>query len=102
MNFEGQEYDLFMEVADDRPAFNPEKELMRSELGAGILSALRRLTPTERKVLDLKLFHGMKMRAIREKLNTSEGSVKTCQFRSTRKLRPYLAKHTTLQMELPC
>jgi RNA polymerase sigma-70 factor (ECF subfamily) len=102
VNFESEEYDLLMEVADDRPAFNPEKELMRSELGAGILCALRRLTPHEQKVFDLKHFHGLKMRAISEILNISEGSVKTCLFRATRKLRLYLAKYATLQMELPC
>jgi RNA polymerase sigma-70 factor (ECF subfamily) len=102
VNFEGEEYDLLMEVADDRPAFNPEKELIRSELGKDILCALRRLTPRERKVFDLKHFHGLKMRAIGETLNIPEGSVKTCLFRATRKLRSYLAKYTTLQMELPC
>ena len=101
VNFEGEDYDLLNQVSDDRPACNPEKELLRSELGANIFCALRRLTPHERKVFELKHFHGLKMRAISETLNTSEGSVKTCLVRATRKLRSQLAQHATLQMELP-
>jgi len=101
VNFEGEDYDLLNQVSDDRPACNPEKELLRSELGANIFCALRRLTPHERKVFELKHFHGLKMRAISETLNTSEGSVKTCLVRATRKLRSHLAQHATLQMELP-
>jgi DNA-directed RNA polymerase specialized sigma24 family protein len=41
------------------------------------------------------------MRAISEMLNISEGSVKSCLVRATRKLRSQLAQHATLQMELP-
>jgi DNA-directed RNA polymerase specialized sigma24 family protein len=43
----------------------------------------------------------MKMRAIGEILNTSEGSVKSCLVRATRKLRLQLAQYRTLKMELP-
>jgi RNA polymerase sigma-70 factor (ECF subfamily) len=100
VNFEGEEFDLLNQVPDDRPACNPEKELLRSELGASILCALRRLTPREQIVFDLKHLQGMNLRAISEMLNTSEGSVKTCLVRATRKLRLHLAHHATLNMEL--
>jgi RNA polymerase sigma-70 factor (ECF subfamily) len=100
VNFEGDDYDLLNQVSDDRPACNPEKELLRSELGASIMCALRRLTPREQIVFDLKHLQGMKLRAISEMLNASEGSVKTCLVRATRKLRLYLAHQATLRMEL--
>jgi RNA polymerase sigma-70 factor (ECF subfamily) len=101
VGFEGEEYDLLNQVMDDRPVHNPEKELLRGELSANILGALRRLSPQERMVFDLKHFQGMKLRAVGEKLNTSEGSVKTGLVRATRKLRVHLAKYATPQMELP-
>jgi RNA polymerase sigma-70 factor, ECF subfamily len=101
VNVEGEDYDLLNQVADDRPACNPEKELLRSELGASILCALRRLTPREQIVFDLKHLQGMKLHGISEMLNISEGSVKACLVRATRKLRLHLAQHATLQMELP-
>ena len=104
VGIQGEEHDLLDQVADDRPAHNPEKELLRSELGACIVSALRRLTPQERMVFDLKHFQGMKLRAVSETLNTSEGSVKTSLVRATRKLRLHLTKYTELQkssMEAP-
>ena len=101
VNFDGEDFDLLNQVPDDRPTCNPEKELLRSELDARILWALRRLTPHEQKVFDLKHVQGMKMRAISEMLNTSEGSIKSCLGRATRKLRLQLAQYRTLQMELP-
>jgi len=101
VNFEGEEFDLLNQVPDERPACNPENELLRRELDARILCALRRLTPHEQRVIDLKHVQGMKMRAISEMLNTSEGSVKNCLIRATHKLRLQLAQYTTLQMELP-
>ena len=94
---EGEEYDLLNEVMDDRPAHNPERELLRSELSASILCALRQLTPHERMVLDLRHFQGMKLRAISEILNISLGSVKNSLVRATRKLRLRLAKYEALQ-----
>jgi RNA polymerase sigma-70 factor (ECF subfamily) len=101
VNFEGEDFDLLNQVPDDRPASDPEKELLRSELDARISRALRQLTPQEQRVFDLKHIQGMKMRAIGEILNTSEGSVKSCLVRATRKLRLQLAQYRTLQMELP-
>jgi RNA polymerase sigma-70 factor (ECF subfamily) len=97
MRIEGEEHDLLNQITDDRPAHNPEKEFLRSELNASILCALRRLTPQERMVFDLKHFQGMKLRAVSEMLDISEGSVKTSLVRATRKLRLHLAKYTTVQ-----
>src|ERR1035438_6676666 len=97
VGIQGEEYDLLNQVTDDRPAHNPERELLRSELGASILCALRRLTPHERMVFDMKHFQGMKLQAVSELLNTSEGSVKTCLVRATRKLRLHLASYSTLR-----
>jgi RNA polymerase sigma-70 factor (ECF subfamily) len=97
VGIEGAEYDRLNQVMDDRPAHNPEKELLRGELGASILCALRRLTPHERMVFNLRHFQGMTLRAVSEILNTSEGSVKTSLVRATRKLRLHLAKYETLR-----
>jgi RNA polymerase sigma-70 factor (ECF subfamily) len=96
--FNGSEQDLLDQVADDRPANDPERELLRTELRAYIVCALRQLTPQERIVFDMKHFQGMKLRAVGEILNTSEGSVKTCLVRATRKLRLHLGKYTQVQM----
>jgi len=91
---DGTEQDLLDRVADDRPANDPEKELLRRELRAFIQCALKRLTPQERVVFDMKHFQGMKLRAIGEMLDISEGSVKTSLVRGIRKLRLHLASYT--------
>jgi len=93
ISVDGEEIDLLNQISDHRLAHNPEKELLRNEIGASILCALRRLTPRERIVFDLKHYQGMKLRAVSEILNTSEGSVKTCLLRATRKLRFFLSGH---------
>src|SRR5438270_4555472 len=46
----GQEIDLLDNVSDDRAGANPERDLMRRELGAKISRLLTRLTPRERMV----------------------------------------------------
>jgi len=96
-DFDGMERDLLDEVADDRPANDPERELLRNELKACILRALRQLTPQERVVVDMKHFQGMKLRTVGTILNISEGSVKRNLFRATRKLRLHLASYTQQQ-----
>lgn len=93
-DFDGMERDLLDQVADDRPANDPERELLRRELRAWMLCALRQLTPQERMVFDMKHFQGMKLRAVGEILNISEGSVKTSLLRATRKLRLRLSSYT--------
>ena len=94
VDFDGIERDLLDQIADDKPANDPERELLRRELRACILWALRQLTPQERMIFDMKHFQGMKLRAIGEILNISEGSVKTSLVRATRKLRLHLAGYT--------
>lgn len=94
-NIEGEEHDLLNQVSDDRPANNPEQQLLRQELRAHILCALQRLTPRERMVFELKHFQGLKLRAVSEILNTSEGSIKNSLFRATQKLRFQLAVCTS-------
>jgi len=73
VNGEGEEYDLLTQLSDDRPAHNPERQLLGWGLSKRISFALQRLTPRERVVLELKHFQGMKLRAVGEILNTSEG-----------------------------
>src|SRR5579863_3670658 len=93
-SLDGIGQDLLDQVADDRPANDPERELLRQELREWILCGLKRLTPQERMVFDMKHFQGMKLRAVGEILNISEGSVKTSLLRATRKLRLHLAGYT--------
>jgi RNA polymerase sigma-70 factor (ECF subfamily) len=87
----GQEYDLLDQVADARAGANPERDLMRRELGKRINCALDRLTPRERMVFELKHYHGLKLRTVGEILNTTEETAKNTLFRATQKLRGSLA-----------
>lgn len=87
----GQEIDLLDNVSDDRAGANPERDLMRRELGARIKQALTRLTPRERMVFELKHYQGLRLRTIGEMLNTTEETAKNTLFRATQKLRTALA-----------
>jgi RNA polymerase sigma-70 factor (ECF subfamily) len=87
----GEEYDLLDQVADARAAANPERDLMRRELGGKIKRALERLTPRERMVFELKHYQGLKLRTVGEMLNTTEETAKNTLFRATQKLRVALA-----------
>ena len=89
---DGTEYSLLDAVADDRAGANPERDLMRRELGAKIARALDRLTPRERMVFELKHYHGLKLRTIGEMLETTEDTAKNTLFRATQKLRGSLAE----------
>jgi len=89
---EGEEYDLLDMVADSRATHNPERDLMRRELGAKIGKALERLTARERMVFELKHYQGLKLRTIGEMLNTTEETAKNTLFRATQKLRASLAE----------
>jgi|SRR5215469_7020957 len=87
----GEEYDLLAQVPDKRAGANPERDLMRRELGGRINRALQKLTPRERMVFELKHYHGMKLRTVGEILNTTEETAKNTLFRATQKLRGSLA-----------
>jgi RNA polymerase sigma-70 factor (ECF subfamily) len=90
VNVGGEEYDLLNQLSDDRPANNPERQLLSGELSAHILCALQGLTPRERMVFELKHFQGLRLRTVGQILNSSEASVKTSLFRATQKLRVQL------------
>jgi RNA polymerase sigma-70 factor (ECF subfamily) len=87
-------------LSDDRPGNNPEQRLLGRELSAQILRALKRLTPRERMIFDLKHFHGLTLRNVSEILNTSESTVKVTFFRATRKLRFQISRYTEGQRPL--
>jgi RNA polymerase sigma-70 factor (ECF subfamily) len=89
---EGNEYNLMDHVADGRPGADPERDLMRRELGSKIAAALGKLTPRERMVFELKHYQGLKLRTIGEVLNTTEETAKNTLFRATQKLRVTLAE----------
>jgi len=88
---DGGEYDLLDQVADARAGANPERDLMRRQLGARIAGALEKLTPRERMVFELKHYHGLKLRTVGEILHTTEETAKNTLFRATQKLRGALA-----------
>src|SRR5258706_10837017 len=90
-NGEASQEDFFARVADDRPAGDPERDLIRRELGHKIQTALKRLTPRERMVFELKHYQGLKLRTIGEMLNSTEQTAKNCLFRATQKLRESLS-----------
>jgi len=63
-------------VADARAGANPERDLMRRQLGDRINCALEKLTPRERMVFELKHYHGLKLRTVGEILHTTEETAK--------------------------
>jgi RNA polymerase sigma-70 factor (ECF subfamily) len=69
---------------------NPEKRLLGQQLGEKIQEAMKRLSPRERTVFEMKHYQGMRLRAIGDLLGTSEETVKNSLFRATRKLRESL------------
>ena len=87
----GDEFDVLSQVADDRSGANPERDLMRRELGGKINKALAQLTPRERMVFELKHYQGLKLRTVGEILHTTEETAKNTLFRATQKLRGALA-----------
>jgi len=86
----GEEYSVLEQFADVRSGANPERDLMRRELGARIAKALNKLTPRERMVFEMKHYQGLKLRTIGEILNTTEETAKNTLFRGTQKLRAAL------------
>jgi RNA polymerase sigma-70 factor (ECF subfamily) len=79
--------DFFERQREERPTLDPERRLMGKEIEARITLALKRLSPRERMVFEMKHYHGLKLRAIGEVLGTTEETVKNSLFRATRKLR---------------
>jgi RNA polymerase sigma-70 factor, ECF subfamily len=84
---DGGTRDFFDRQPESSAAANPEKRLLGQELGEQIEEAMRRLSPRERMVFEMKHFQGMRLRAIGDLLGTSEETIKNSLFRATRKLR---------------
>ncbi|MBI3693364.1 MAG: sigma-70 family RNA polymerase sigma factor [Acidobacteria bacterium] len=87
----GGERDIFDAVEDSRTEADPERDLLRRELGKRIEDALNKLGPRERLVFELKHYQGLRLRVIGEMLSTSEETAKNCLYRATQKLRAALA-----------
>jgi RNA polymerase sigma-70 factor (ECF subfamily) len=91
MDHSGDEIDLLASVSDNRSFSNPAKELDRKVLAQKIQAALKKLTPRERMVFELKHYQGLRLRTIGEMLHTTEETAKNTLFRATKKLRAQLA-----------
>jgi RNA polymerase sigma-70 factor, ECF subfamily len=83
--------DFFDRQPEPNAAANPEKRLLGQELGKHIQEAMKRLSPRERMVFEMKHYQGLRLRAIGDLLGTSEETAKNSLFRATRKLRESLA-----------
>jgi RNA polymerase sigma-70 factor (ECF subfamily) len=88
---DGTEHDLLDDVPDHRIGSDPERALAQRELRRHFHFALRKLTPRERMVFELKHFEDLKLRQVGRILNTSEDTAKNTLFRATHKLRTYLS-----------
>jgi len=82
--------DFFDRQPEPNAAANPERKLLGQELGKHIQEAMKRLSPRERMVFEMKHYQGLRLRAIGELLGTSEETAKNSLFRATRKLRESL------------
>ncbi len=88
---EGGTSDFFDQQPERNAGTNPEKRLQGKEVGEQIAEAMKRLTPRERVVFEMKHYFGMRLRAIGEMLGTSEETAKNSLYRATQKLRESLA-----------
>jgi RNA polymerase sigma-70 factor, ECF subfamily len=75
---------------DGRPEHDPERALLRREIGARIGAALARLAPRERLVFELRHEEGMRLREIAVALQTSEQTARNCLYRAHQGLRAAL------------
>jgi len=82
--------DFFDRQPEPNAAANPERKLLGQELGKHIQEAMKRLSPRERMVFEMKHYQGLRLRAIGDLLGTSEETAKNSLFRATRKLRESL------------
>jgi RNA polymerase sigma-70 factor, ECF subfamily len=82
--------DFFERQKEQRPALDPERQFIGKEIQKRLAHAMRRLSPRERMVFELKHYQGLKLRAIGDALGTTEETVKNSLFRATRKLRSQL------------
>jgi RNA polymerase sigma-70 factor, ECF subfamily len=87
---EGSTRDFFDRQPQPNPSTNPERQLLGQEISGRLQEAMKRLSPRERMVFEMKHYEGMRLRAIGDVLGTSEETVKNSLFRATRKLRASL------------
>jgi len=87
---DGSARDFFDRQPQMNPSLNPERRLIGQEISGRIAEAMKRLSPRERMVFEMKHYEGMRLRAIGDVLGTSEETVKNSLFRATRKLRASL------------
>ena len=89
---EGKPFDVLEQVADDRAAADPERDLMNRELSSRIRRALdQACLRANAWCFELKHYHGLKLRTVGEILHTTEETAKNTLFRATQKLRGALA-----------
>jgi RNA polymerase sigma-70 factor (ECF subfamily) len=89
---EGEEESVVDRMPDDRAVSSPERSFFSRELRERIVRALKKLSPRERLVFELKHYHGLKLQTVANILNTTENTIKNTLFRATRKLRLDLAE----------
>jgi RNA polymerase sigma-70 factor (ECF subfamily) len=87
---DGATHDFFDQQAELRDSANPEKQLLGQEISTRLAEAMKRLSPRERMVFEMKHYQGLRLRAIGDVLGTSEETVKNSLFRATKKLRESL------------
>ena len=87
----GEDEPVLDHIPDGRPAASPERAFVGRELRDRILNALKKLSPRERVVFELKHYHGLRLKTVAGMLNTTEGTIKNTLFRATHKLRLELA-----------
>jgi RNA polymerase sigma-70 factor (ECF subfamily) len=92
ISVEGEEEQIVDRMPDHRPGTSPERALLSGELRDRILRALRKLSPRERVVFELKHYHGLKLQMVAVILHTTENTIKNTLFRATQKLRLELAE----------
>jgi RNA polymerase sigma-70 factor (ECF subfamily) len=74
------------------PGASTQSSLVGREPRLCTLGALRRLSPRERVVFELKHYQGLRLRTVADILNTTEDTIKNTFFRATHKLRTQLAE----------
>lgn len=88
---DGNEHDELDSLPDSSLTAQPERQVLSSELQEQIAAALRKLTPRERMVFELRHVEGLRLKTVGEVLNTSEETAKNTLFRATHKMRRFLA-----------
>jgi RNA polymerase sigma-70 factor (ECF subfamily) len=82
--------DRLSNVADERPALDPQRAVLSGEVRQRIRETLEGLTARERMVFELRHYQGMRLKSIGEVLGATEEAAKNCLFRATQKMRAAL------------